>query len=123
MGESPTAWVLFDGECGFCDASVRWILRRDRRGRFRFGALQGATDARPRYAQGVAAAALRRNVHRDEFVRAIRVDDGDVVRLEAIVGQESHMISRAAAADALVHVPRGEGALEAGSLVRFLALD
>jgi molybdopterin biosynthesis enzyme len=45
------------------------------------------------------------------------------VRLEPIVGQESHMIVRAAAADALVHVPRGEGELEAGSLVRFLALD
>ena len=45
MGEVPAAWVLFDGECGFCDASVRWILRRDRRGRFRFGALQGVTAA------------------------------------------------------------------------------
>lgn len=37
--------MLFDGECGFCDASVRWLLARDRRGRFRFGALQGATAA------------------------------------------------------------------------------
>lgn len=86
-------------------------------------ALQGATDARPRYAQGLADAALRRNVHRDEFVRAVRVDDGDGMVLRAISGQESHMIVRAAVADSLVHVPRGDGEIPAGSLVRFLALD
>jgi molybdopterin molybdotransferase len=86
-------------------------------------ALQGATESLPRYDSGVTATALRRNPHRDEFVRAARVDDGGAVRLEPISGQESHMIARAAAADALVHVPRGEGEIEAGSLVRFLALD
>ena len=86
-------------------------------------ALQGATNSLPRYASGVTSTTFRRNPHRDEFVRAVRIDDEDCVRLEPIVGQESHMIARAAAADALVHVPRGEGELEAGSLVRFLALD
>ena len=86
-------------------------------------ALQGANDARPRYVQGVAAAAFRRNVHRDEFVRAVRVDDGNDVLLRPISGQESHMIVRAAVADSLVHVPRGDGEIPAGSLVRFLALD
>lgn len=86
-------------------------------------ALQGARNSLPRYALGVTSTTFRRNPHRDEFVRAVRINDGDAVRLEPIVGQESHMIARAAAADALVHVPRGEGELEAGSLVRFLALD
>jgi len=86
-------------------------------------ALQGATDRLPRYVSGITSTTLRRNPHRDEFVRAARVDHGGAVRLEPISGQESHMIARAAAADALVHVPRGEGAIEAGSLVRFLALD
>ena len=86
-------------------------------------ALQGARNSLPRYASGVTSTTFRRNPHRDEFVRAVRTDAGDAVRLEQIVGQESHMIARAAAADALVHVPRGEGELEAGSLVRFLALD
>ena len=33
------------------------------------------------------------------------------------------MIVRAAAADALVHIPRGEGELPAGSAVRYLSLD
>ncbi|HVZ82899.1 MAG TPA: DCC1-like thiol-disulfide oxidoreductase family protein [Terracidiphilus sp.] len=28
--------VLFDGHCGFCNASIRWFLRRDRHGRLRF---------------------------------------------------------------------------------------
>jgi len=86
-------------------------------------ALQGATGWVPRYVSGVAATPLRRNPQRDEFVRAARVDDGGPVRLEPISGQESHMIARAAAADALVYVPRGEGEIEAGSLVRFLPLD
>lgn len=86
-------------------------------------ALQGATNRLPRYASGVTSTTFRRNPHRDEFVRAVRIDDGDSLRLEPIVGQESHMIARTAAADALVHVPRGEGELEAGSLVRFLVLD
>jgi molybdopterin molybdotransferase len=86
-------------------------------------ALQGAGDPYPRFSVGRASVTLRRNPHRDEFVRAIRRDSSDAVELEPIRGQESHMIARAAAADALVHVPSGEGELVAGSSVRFLSLD
>ena len=32
--------VLFDGVCNFCNRSVNWIIRRDKRGSFRFAALQ-----------------------------------------------------------------------------------
>jgi predicted DCC family thiol-disulfide oxidoreductase YuxK len=28
--------VIFDGHCGFCNRSVRWLLRHDRRDRLRF---------------------------------------------------------------------------------------
>jgi predicted DCC family thiol-disulfide oxidoreductase YuxK len=28
--------VVFDGRCGFCNWSIRWLLRRDRRDRLRF---------------------------------------------------------------------------------------
>ena len=42
--------------------------------------------------------------------------------LEPVVGQESHMIVRSSAAGALVHVPRGNGELAAGSTVRWLRL-
>jgi molybdopterin biosynthesis enzyme len=45
-----------------------------------------------------------------------------VVLLEPVAGQESHMIVRAGAADALVHIPRGNGELAAGSTVRWLRL-
>lgn len=34
--------VLFDGVCNLCTGSVRFLLRRDRQGRFRFAALQSA---------------------------------------------------------------------------------
>lgn len=35
-------WILFfDGECGFCSAAVRWVARRDKRGRISFAPLQG----------------------------------------------------------------------------------
>ncbi len=34
--------VLFDGECNLCNRSVQFIIRRDRRGRFKFAPLQWA---------------------------------------------------------------------------------
>jgi molybdopterin biosynthesis enzyme len=42
--------------------------------------------------------------------------------LTPVSGQESHMIVRAASADALVHVPRGGGEIPAGDAVRYLDL-
>ena len=63
-----------------------------------------------------------RLVERDSLLRArTRVDDGAVV-LDPLTGQESHMIARAAMADALVLVPRGEGELAAGTAVSYLSL-
>lgn len=32
--------LLYDGNCGLCDRSVQFVLRRDRGGHFRFAALQ-----------------------------------------------------------------------------------
>jgi molybdopterin molybdotransferase len=87
-------------------------------------ALQGAVDPLPRFAPGRLAAAARRNPARDELVRArLRANEAEAaVELEPLSGQESHMIARSAAAEALVLIPRGEGALEAGSAVRYLRL-
>ena len=85
-------------------------------------ALQGVADPLPRFAPGRLAAALRRNPERDELVRARSTEGGEAVELEPLTGQESHMIARAAAADALVLIPRGEGELPAGSAVRYLRL-
>jgi molybdopterin molybdotransferase len=86
-------------------------------------ALQGHADPLPRFEPGRLAAALKQNGARDQLVRARTRGDGDgAVLLEPLVGQESHMIARAAAADALVLVPRGEGELPAGAPVRYLRL-
>lgn len=85
-------------------------------------ALQGLADPLPRLEPGRLAAGTRRNEQRDEFVRALSRVDGDALVLEPITGQESHMIVRSGAADALVHIPRGNGELAAGSIVRWLRL-
>jgi molybdopterin molybdotransferase len=86
-------------------------------------ALQGTLDPGPVFALGELAAPVRRNAHRDEFVRARLRVDADRVVLEPVLGQESHMIARAAAADALVFAPRGDGELAAGDAVRYLRLS
>jgi molybdopterin molybdotransferase len=85
-------------------------------------ALQGASVPGPVYSAGSLASAIRRNKQRDEFVRARSAPSVTGVVLEPITGQESHMIARAATADALVHAPRGGGELAAGDTVRYLPL-
>jgi molybdopterin molybdotransferase len=85
-------------------------------------ALQGASRPAPRWQLGTLGAPARRTAARDDFARALLREEGGETVLEPITGQESHMIVRAAAADALVHVPRGEGDLPQGSRVRYLPL-
>ena len=85
-------------------------------------ALLGLPDPLPRYERGRLLAALRRSAERDDFIRARARFDGDGVVLEPLSGQESHMIVRAAVANALVHVARGDGMLEAGAVVPFIRL-
>ena len=85
-------------------------------------ALQGDASPGPNYATARLAASVRRNAARDELVRARTARDGDETVLEPVSGQESHMIARAAGADALVLVPAGEGEVAAGELVRYLRL-
>jgi molybdopterin molybdotransferase len=86
-------------------------------------ALQGILDPHPRFEPGRLGSDLRRNAERDEFVRARTRSDGEAIVLEPLRGQESHMIASASAADALVHVPRGNGELTAGSTVSWLRLN
>jgi molybdopterin molybdotransferase len=86
-------------------------------------ALQGAGDPGPRLEPGTLARTVRRNPARDELVRARSERRDGAVVLEPLSGQESHMIARAAWADALVLVPRGEGELAAGAAVSWLRLE
>jgi len=41
----PARLVLYDGVCGFCNSSVRWLIEHDRDERLRYAALQGETAA------------------------------------------------------------------------------
>jgi molybdopterin molybdotransferase len=85
-------------------------------------ALQGARDPGPTFALGELATSVKRNDERDELLRArLRIDAARVL-LEPVLGQESHMIARTAGANALALVPRGEGTLDAGAVVRYLPL-
>jgi molybdopterin molybdotransferase len=86
-------------------------------------ALQGVAAPLPRFEPARLGSDLRRNAERDEFVRARTRNDGDTVVVEPLPGQESHMIASASAADALVHVPRGNGELTAGAVVSWLRLN
>ena len=84
-------------------------------------ALQGAEPG-PFYLPGRLDGTLRRNDARDDLVRATLRADDEAVWLAPLSGQSSHMIVRAAEADALVRVSRGEGELGPGSAVRYLRL-
>jgi molybdopterin molybdotransferase len=83
-------------------------------------ALQGAADPGPRFRPAVLGAAVRRSTERDALVRARTRVDADTLVVEPLRGQESHMIVRSSAADALVLVPRGEGELPAGAAVSYV---
>jgi len=45
MTDSP-AIILFDGECAFCNNSVRWIIKHDPAGHFHFAARQSPVGQR-----------------------------------------------------------------------------
>ncbi len=87
-------------------------------------ALQGVPEPLPRFERGrLTGGARRRNRERDELVRARLRSSPDGSVLEPLSGQDSHMIARAASADALVLISRGDGEVADGSLVDYLRLD
>jgi molybdopterin molybdotransferase len=85
-------------------------------------ALQGASDPLPRFERGRLGRGLEPNPNRDELVRARLLTDGEGAVLDPLPGRESHMIVRAAAADALVLVPMGERSLSTGDSVEYLRI-
>jgi len=50
--------ILYDGVCGLCDRLVRFVLKHDQRGFFRFAALQGHFAAKALAHHGRDAAQL-----------------------------------------------------------------
>jgi molybdopterin molybdotransferase len=85
-------------------------------------ALQGVADPLPSFEQGRLSSAVKPNPGRDELLRARLSADGAGPVLEPLAGRESHMIVRAAAANALVLVRRGSEELAEGELVEFLRI-
>jgi molybdopterin molybdotransferase len=83
-------------------------------------ACEGETGPQPRFLSGLLATPLQRNAQRDDLVRAfVHAGDGGML-VEPVHGQESHMIVRASAANALAFVPRGDGLLDVGAPVAYL---
>jgi molybdopterin molybdotransferase len=85
-------------------------------------ALQGVADPLPRFERGRLGGEVERNPARDELLRGRLLLDDQGVVIEPLPGRESHMIARAAQADALVLVRRGEDRLRRGDPVEFLRL-
>jgi len=63
------AVVLFDGTCAFCEASVKFIARRDPAGYFRFGASQTSAAAAILAAHGI---------NRESARSLVLIEDGAV---------------------------------------------
>jgi molybdopterin molybdotransferase len=84
--------------------------------------LLGLPDPLPEQRRGTLAAAVARNPHRDEYIRATTALEGEAVVVKPLSGRESHMIARAGRADALVVVEAGEGELASGEEVRYIPL-
>jgi len=85
-------------------------------------ALQGEAAPEPRFRPGRLARSVRRDSERDQLIRARSFVDGDAIAVEPLRGQESHMIVRAASADALVLVTCGDGEVAEGAGVSYLPL-
>jgi predicted DCC family thiol-disulfide oxidoreductase YuxK len=58
MPATPHAIVLFDGVCNFCDASVNFIIKRDKGDYFRFASLQSDAGISILKDNGLEAGAL-----------------------------------------------------------------
>jgi len=53
-----TAVILYDGVCGLCNRGVRFLLKRDRTGAFRFASLQSSAGREILARHGIAPDAL-----------------------------------------------------------------
>lgn len=75
--------VLYDADCGFCMASVRWLRRRDRQGRLAFVALQDAeTSTEPWFHDVAAGHDLRTALH--VIDRAGQVTEGGGAMMDVL---------------------------------------
>ena len=74
MGSAAETIVLFDGVCNLCNGSVQFLLRRDRRRRFRFAALQSAAGRALLEPYGLSTQTLETIVVREGGQARVRSD-------------------------------------------------
>jgi predicted DCC family thiol-disulfide oxidoreductase YuxK len=95
-----SAVIVFDGVCVLCNGWVRFLLRHDRRGRYRFAAMQGETGRALLLAHGLDA---------DDPVSFLLVEDGIAwADTEAIARVLSGLGGAWRAATLLRALPRGQ---------------
>ena len=98
MANAPSAVILFDGTCAFCEGSVKFIAKRDPAGRFRFGASQS-----PQGAALLAQHGLTREMTRS----LVLIEDGQVyLRSTATLRIAGQLTMPWRMAGALIWVPR-----------------
>jgi predicted DCC family thiol-disulfide oxidoreductase YuxK len=73
---TPALIVLYDADCGFCMATVRWLQRRDRAGRLTFIPLQDAAADEESWRTSVAGHDLRAALHVVEQASGAVVEGG-----------------------------------------------
>ncbi len=52
-GDTPTPLLFYDGDCGFCNAAIQFVLRHERAPVLNFAPLQGSTAAQVLVAAGI----------------------------------------------------------------------
>jgi predicted DCC family thiol-disulfide oxidoreductase YuxK len=104
--------VLFDGDCHFCNASVRFIAARDPAGRFHFAALRSATGQ---------ALLARHGLPPDLLETMVLVEDGDraFVRSRAALRIARRLAGPSRLLYALALVPRPLRDLAYGVVARW----
>ncbi len=77
--DTPTPLLFYDGDCGFCNAAVQFVLRHERAPVLKFAPLQGITAA-----QILAAAGIKPDVGPDGTL--IIWDNGQLlIRSQAVL--------------------------------------
>ncbi|HKQ85560.1 MAG TPA: DCC1-like thiol-disulfide oxidoreductase family protein [Candidatus Acidoferrales bacterium] len=69
--------IFYDGHCGLCHGAVKFVLRRDRTGVFRFAPLQGATFLR--------AVPASRQANVPDSIVALTTNGNLLVRSDALI--------------------------------------
>jgi predicted DCC family thiol-disulfide oxidoreductase YuxK len=91
MGDGPV--LLYDGLCGFCDGTVQFILRHDRRKTLRFATLQGdyARDVIARHPEVAGVDSLILVDHDESGTERVHCRSSGALRVARYLGGPWHL--------------------------------